>query len=213
MRGKAAVFGGGSLGFDKIDFSQYRFIIACDGGANHLSRLSEVPHAVIGDFDSIYPNVVMEMNVMGVARHEHPKDKDDSDLKLGLDFVVNAGYKEIDIYGATGDRPDHSLSNMIMLFDLEEKGVDARILDGKSVIAPMVAKDEPAEARIGGLPEGCYVSVVPFGEVKGLTIKGFKYEADSIDLGVKNATLCVSNEGEGTVHIEKGRAWLIITRD
>ena len=212
MGGRAAVFGSGELGFENIDFKQYRFLMACDGGANHFSRLGEAPHAIIGDFDSIYPNVVMEMNVLGVARHERPKEKDESDLKLGIDFVINAGYTDIDIYGATGDRPDHSVSNMIMLFDLERRGINARILDGKSIIMAIAADEEPAEVRFGEPLEGSVVSVLPYGPVEGLTIKGFKYETEGCGLGVSNCTLGVSNEGSGTIRIEKGLAWIIIAR-
>lgn len=212
MGGRAAVFGGGDLGFESIDFKQYRFIMACDGGANHVSRLSEVPHAIIGDFDSIRPDVVMEMNVLGVARHERPREKDESDLKLGIDFVINAGYTDIDLYGATGDRPDHTVSNMIMLFDLERRGINARILDGKSIIMALVADDEPAEIRLGELPEGSVVSVLPYGKVEGVTIKGLKYELDGATLDVANCTQGVSNEGSGSIIIEKGLAWIIIAR-
>ncbi len=212
MGGRAAVFGSGDLGFESIDFKQYRFLMACDGGANHFSKLGEAPHAIIGDFDSIYPNVLMEMNVLGVARHERPKEKDESDLRLGIDFVINAGYTDIDIYGATGDRMDHSLSNMIMLFDLERKGVAARILDGKNIIIAAVADEEPAEIRFGDLPEGSVVSVLPYGEVKGLSIEGFKYKLNHADLGPANSTLCVSNEGSGVIRIDKGLAWIIIAR-
>ena len=177
-----------------IDFSQYTFISGCDGGAQYLSDAGEVPHMIIGDFDSLDTATVMEMFMLGVARHGLPAEKDFTDMKAAVDFVAKLDYEQIDIYGGTGTRLDHSMGNMMMLFELYEKGIKARLIDSNNIITAISAKGEPVEFTIEDVPKDWYISFIPVGECSEVSIKGLKYTAERIELGVYNSTRAISNE-------------------
>ena len=214
---KAMIVGNGNCDLSGVDFKQYRFIMACDGGANALSAVSECPHALIGDFDSVERAVNMEMEMLGVVKHHMNEEvRECTDMKSALDFLAKYDYDQIDLYGALGTRMDHSLANMLMLFELEEKKIRGRIVGTHNIITALLAEDEPAERSLADAPEGWTVSLVPLGSCKGLEITGMKYELEKTDLGPDRVTLCVSNEVEKSlakVRLEKGRMLVFYTRD
>lgn len=219
MGKKAAIFGSGSFDASGVDFSQYKFIAGCDGGTQHLSDAGVVPHMIMGDFDSLDTSVIMEMFMLGVARHGLSTDKDFTDMKGTVDFISELDYDELDIYGATGTRLDHSVGNMMLLIELYEKGIKARIIDKNNIITAVSASDESVTVDITDVPEGWYVSFVPVGTCKGVTIKGMKYNAERIELGINNSTRAISNEcvkeaGEkASVTVESGKLLMFYSRD
>lgn len=219
MGKKAAIFGSGSFDVSGVDFSQYKFIAGCDGGTQYLSDAGVVPHMIMGDFDSLDTSVIMEMFMLGVARHGLSTDKDFTDMKGTVDFISELDYDELDIYGATGTRLDHSVGNMMLLIELYEKGIKARIIDKNNIITAVSASDESVTVDITDVPEGWYVSFVPVGTCKGVTIKGMKYNAEGIELGINNSTRAISNEcvkesGEkASVTVESGKLLMFYSRD
>ncbi len=216
---KAVIIGSGECDAKDIDFSQYKFIIGCDGGAQYLSDAGVVPHAIMGDFDSLDPAVIMEMFMLGVARRGFPEEKDFTDMKGAVDFVSGFDYGQIDFYGATGTRLDHSLGNMMLLFELYQKGIKGRIIDKTNIITAICADGEPASIELDDIPEGWYVSFVPVGECSGVTIKGLKYTADNLDLGIENATRAISNEAAdesaepASVELKSGKLLIFYSKD
>lgn len=194
MGKKAAIFGSGSFDASGVDFSQYKFIAGCDGGTKYLSDAGEVPHMIIGDFDSLDTAVIMEMFMLGVARHGLPAEKDFTDMKAAVDFISELDYDQIDIYGGVGTRLDHSVGNMMLLFELYEKGIKGRIVDSNNIITAVSAEKGPVTFPIEDVPEGWYVSFVPVGKCSDVTIKGMKYTAENLELGIENATRAISNE-------------------
>lgn len=214
---KAMIVGSGNCDLTGVDFKQYRFIMACDGGANYLSAVSECPHALIGDFDSVEGVVNMEMEMLGVVKHHMNEEvRECTDMKSALDFLAKYDYEQIDLYGALGTRMDHSLVNMLMLFELEERNIRGRIVGDHNIIMALMAEGEPVERSLADAPEGWTVSLVPLTHCEGLEITGMKYELEKTDLGLDKVTRCVSNEVEtnlAKVRLEKGRMLIIYTRD
>ena len=219
MGKKAAIFGSGSFDPSGVDFAQYRFIAGCDGGTQYLSDAGVVPHMIMGDFDSLDTSVIMEMFMLGVARHGLSADKDFTDMKGTVDFIAGLDYDELDIYGATGTRLDHSVGNMMLLFELFEKGIKGRLIDTNNIITAVSASEGPVSMDITDVPEGWYVSFVPVGLCKGVTIKGMKYKAENIELGINNSTRAISNEmvegseEQASITVESGRLLVFYSRD
>ncbi|MBQ4340496.1 MAG: thiamine diphosphokinase [Firmicutes bacterium] len=219
MSKKAAIFGSGSFDPSGVDFDQYRFIAGCDGGTQYLSDAGVVPHMIMGDFDSLDTSTIMEMFMLGVARHGLSADKDFTDMKGTVDFIAKLDYDELDIYGATGTRLDHSVGNMMLLFELFEKGLKCRIIDKNNIITAISAADAPVTMEINDVPQGWYVSFVPVGTCKGVTIKGMKYETEGIELGINNSTRAISNECAessdvpASITVESGRLLVFYSRD
>ena len=94
------------------------------------------------------------------------------------------------LLGATGTRLDHTLANIELLYKPLAGGVNARIIDEHNVIS--IHDKDINMKRTEAFGE--YFSLIPFTEtVKGLSIKGAKYELENFILS-SGCSLGVSNE-------------------
>lgn len=162
-------------------------VIAADGGAVHLNRLSRLPDLVIGDLDSIDDLTRDTCKSVNIPLHSHPPEKDMTDTELCIDHAVEQGASEIVLLGVTGRRLDHTLANILMLRPLLARGVRGRILDANNEIF-LAASD----ITVTGTP-GDLLSVIPVSEtVTGLTLRGLAYPLTNKTLTMGTA-LGVSN--------------------
>lgn len=88
-------------------------VIACDGAVEALHHSGFVPHAIVGDFDSIPES----MRRLYADRIHVEKDQGTNDLTKAIRFACERGEQEILIVGATGLREDHTLGNISLLAD------------------------------------------------------------------------------------------------
>jgi thiamine pyrophosphokinase len=88
-------------------------IIACDGAVETLHRQGFIPHAVVGDMDSLSP----EMRELYTDRLYPSEDQETNDLTKAVHHACAIGEKEVLIVGATGMREDHTLGNISLLAD------------------------------------------------------------------------------------------------
>lgn len=79
-------------------------IVAADGGAAHVLALGRIPDAVIGDFDSIAPDILAR--VPPHALHQSA-DQETTDFEKALSFI---SAPLILAHGFTGRRLDHELA-------------------------------------------------------------------------------------------------------
>lgn len=82
-------------------------VFAADGGANLLHSLEKIPDALIGDLDSVLPEV----------RERAPRviqdvDPDRSDADKLFDFAWDEGIRQMTLIGVEGDRLDHMLATL-----------------------------------------------------------------------------------------------------
>ena len=77
-------------------------LVAVDGGFRHLQELNYQPHLVVGDFDSIDTKEVEILDVDGVEIIRFPEKKDETDLELALEIVLDRGFQFVRIVGALG---------------------------------------------------------------------------------------------------------------
>ncbi|HEY6607734.1 MAG TPA: thiamine diphosphokinase, partial [Candidatus Limnocylindria bacterium] len=93
-------------------------VVAADGGGRALDELGRRPDVVIGDLDSIEPELVDRLGAAGARVERHPADKDASDTELAVLHALDAGADQIVLLGAVGgDRLDHELANVLLLTD------------------------------------------------------------------------------------------------
>ncbi len=88
-------------------------IIACDGAVQNLHERGLVPSAIVGDLDSIPP----EMLRLYADRIHTVEDQEINDLTKAVRFAHASGYRKVLILGATGLREDHTLGNISLLTD------------------------------------------------------------------------------------------------
>jgi len=165
---------------DKFDlFPDADVIIAADGGLKHCTRKGLVPHLVIGDMDSVDPGELAALEKRGVEVNRFPVRKAETDLWLAVRAALDRKVDEIIILGALGGRWDMTFSNVLVLTSPELKETETRILDGNQEL--FVLQGGQA-ARLFG-DKGDLLSLMPLtAMVKGLTLTGFEYSLDDIEL-------------------------------
>ncbi len=188
-------------------------IIVCDRGLEALYQLKIIPNHVVGDFDSVSPNVLtFYQNKPQVVFHTYNAEKDNTDTDIALKLAIKLKSSKITILGALGKRMDHAIANIHILKDALESEILCQILDEHNRIY-LINKEMTLEKE---KIYGKYVSLIPLtSTVEGLTLTGFKYPLNNYDLPV-GTSLGISNEMiEDRAHIkmEKGILIVIESRD
>lgn len=196
---KCVIIGAGELFGDvKLDTGDY--LIAADGGLDHIKSLGLTPDVIIGDFDSV--SNAREMPE-GIEVIRHPVEKDETDSYLAYRLGYERGFREFHIFGGTGGREDHTFANYCLLLKAKNEGCNA-FLYGKDQISTVIKNEK---MRIFGNP-GASFSVFALGAIaSGVTVKGAKYEADKVTLtpdfplGVSNS---FTDSGYADIEVECG---------
>ena len=92
-------------------------VICCDGAVNSLEKYGTTPTQIIGDFDSILPEIKIKYKNQLI----HIADQNENDLRKALTWVEKNGVEEVSILGATGNRDDHSLANIFTILEFPIK--------------------------------------------------------------------------------------------
>lgn len=171
----------------------FDLIIAVDGGLEALKPLGLIPHAIVGDFDTVCQETFLEYhNLPNITWNVHHPEKDETDTELAVQTALSMGADSIAILGGTGGRMDHLLGNLHLLDTCLAKGVFAYLIDAQNKVYLL------KEGKIFKKQElfGTYISFIPLTEiVKGITLTGFKYPLEQKDIAIgKDAGLCISNE-------------------
>lgn len=149
-------------------------ILCADGGANYAFQLGIKPDCIIGDLDSIQPEVKEYYEAKAVMFKKFPPRKDFTDIQLALDLAIEWNADEIVMLGAMGKRLDHTLANLYSGVDLVRKGI--KISHYSPDCRVYIINQE---LIIEGWP-GDIVSVLALtDEVQGATEVGFEYSLTS----------------------------------
>ncbi|MCX6035094.1 MAG: thiamine diphosphokinase [Chloroflexi bacterium] len=145
-------------------------ILAADGGTRLVLSLGLAPSVIIGDLDSLTDNDRRELDMAGTEIQRYPRDKNETDFELALHYTAEAGYREILIVAALGNRLDQTLGNLALLTDPSLAGLDVRVDDGVEQ-AYFVRTQTQVEGRPCDL-----VSLIPWGgEVTGVATVGLRW--------------------------------------
>lgn len=177
-------------------------IVCADTAYLKAQEENIVPHAVIGDFDHAEHEEKLE-GMEKVLRFSSIKD--DTDTMLCVKYALNRGADEIVIVGGIGGRLDHTFANLQTLSYIRKRGAVGTILDGDHAVMTV---DSHLTIAKGGY---YYASVFALNPVcRDITLKGFKYEAEHIELS-SDFPLGVSNEITGaTAEITVGEGTLLV---
>jgi thiamine pyrophosphokinase len=158
-------------------------IICADGGANRIVPLNIKPDYIIGDLDSI---TLETMSVMTDAKIFRKADQETTDLFKALEFTNHCSASKVRVFGATGERPDHSLGNLSLLKKFKDH-FDLVFIDEWCTIR-LIKKS----FSFSGVP-GQTVSLWPLSpKAGGVTTKGLKYPLNNETL--YQDTRGISNE-------------------
>lgn len=172
---------------------RFRKILAVDGGLAHCHALGVEPSLLLGDMDSVDPELLEKYS--HVEQRRLPRAKDQSDMEVLVKEFVQKG--QLRIFAGGGKRLDHSLYNLSLLARYPGRVILEN--DHEQVHA---TKDW---LKLEGQP-GQSISLLPWGlVVKNLITKGLRWELREIDLTMEQFSL--SNEfevDEVSIHVGEG---------
>lgn len=183
-------------------------IIAGDKGLEALYQLKIIPNYVVGDFDSVSPEILeFYKKQQQIIFHTFNAEKDNTDTDIALKLAIQLKSSKITILGALGKRMDHALANMHILKDALEANIPCQIMDEYNRIYLINTSIQLEKDKIYGK----YVSLIPLtSTVEGLTLIGFKYPLNDYTLPI-GTSLGISNEiVTDTAHIKMKNGILIV---
>ena len=173
MYGWCLIISGAPDCFVPMSYNRAEYVIACDRGYMHAVRAKIVPNLVIGDFDS-YDGIIPP----GIEILKYPAEKDDTDTMIALKKGLSLGYRQFILIGAMGGRKDHELANMALSVYAAENDAICHIVDAHHQIFAV-------KNRTMNVDRSCWNRVSIFAAdrtVKGVTLKGFKYNLQDAEL-------------------------------
>lgn len=189
------------------DFSkrlqQADVIIAVDGGADHCASRNIIPDILLGDLDSITPEVLESYKSKKTKVLRHPVKKDATDLELALDYAIEKRATEICILGALGGRWDMSLANIQLCAQKKYRQTTITISDENCLMHILRPEgDHILHGKIGST-----VSLLPLTPtVTGITLQGFDYPLvkATIALGSSHGVSNTLQIETATISLESG---------
>lgn len=189
---------------------EYDYIICADGGSRHAYEMAIIPDLIVGDLDSISEEIIDYYKSQNVDIKTFPSEKDQTDTQLAIDMAIEKYPMRIGLFGCTGNRLDHTLSNINHLFYIKEKNTKGILIDDHNEII-LADTINTIEGK-----EGDTVSLVSISDkTEDITLQGFKYplfkavvlRGDSI--GISNELKCE----KGIIQKGKGELLVIKSRD
>jgi thiamine pyrophosphokinase len=197
---------------DREHLDGHDLLVAADGGALHLDALGVRPDVLIGDLDSVPPTMVERLAAAGTRVERRPADKDESDTELAVALGSEAGGTQIVVLAALGGRLDHELANLLLVADPAWRGIDLRIVRGRTLVRPLHGE---ATLQLGA-GEGAVVTLLPIGgHAEGVRTTGLRYPLDGEQLRFGRSR-GLSNEVDrapASVSLQAGALLVIETRE
>jgi thiamine pyrophosphokinase len=180
-------------------------VIAADGGVRHCTRLEIRPAVVIGDLDSLTQSQLATLKAQGTELIHHPADKDETDLELALLHAVSLDATRITLLGASGDRLDMTVSNLLLLADPRLASAEIELWYADQTARVLT----PPGGRLAGEP-GDTLSLIPLGTDAGsITTHDLEFalEREHLALGPARG---VSNRISGPMPTVEFRSGLLL---
>ena len=183
-------------------------IIGVDRGLEFCYRNKIVPQYILGDFDSIDPEVIRWYRSQEeIPIREYKPEKDATDTRMGLELAMELGSDRIFLLGATGGRLDHYMGNLQSLIVPAKCHKEAWILDEQNAVTVLWDRKKKKKRCAFGK----YISFFSMGdEVRGITLSGFKYPLKDYNMTNFDG-IGVSNElAEDTALVEFRQGYLLM---
>ncbi len=174
----------GELPSDLGVADSYDVICATDGAYDSFVQQQIRPDLVAGDFDSI-TKIPSDITTL------HTPDQDYTDFEKLLNHLHQEGYKQIDVYGASGKEQDHFLGNLHVALVWKEK-LNLVFYDDFGTYRFIPKTFQASQIK------GKNVSLYPFPEADNITTEGLEFPLNGEHLaigkriGIRNKA--ISNE-------------------
>jgi len=155
---------------------EYEKVIGVDSGVKHLSKFAITPDIIIGDLDSIDKKLLTESAKKNIEIIKYPKNKDQTDFEIALDYAQKLEFESIDIIGGENGEIDHLLS-IFMTISINKCSNKTTWFYGKQKI---LFNPKSISINLNQI-----FSLIPLSNIKNLNISGAKWNLQNknIDFG------------------------------
>lgn len=147
-----------------------RTVVCCDGAADKLLAFGREPDWIVGDLDSVSPEVKARFS----DRLAHVAEQETNDLAKAFRFCRGRGLIPTAVLGASGGREDHLLGNLARFAEAAVPG--CRLCTERGYFIAFFGRGEFA-GRIGAP-----VSIFSFDPTQKITSHGLKYPLNDLAL-------------------------------
>lgn len=183
-------------------FSSVPFI-AADGAANALIEVGVIPDILVGDLDSVRPDVVETVRLHGMVISE--PDQEFNDFEKALRVAATSLWRNVLVLGIHGGELEHTLNNWSVLM---RHGRTMRILalDGARIGLPVY------DVFTYGAEHDEIVSIIPQPQAR-ITTTGLKWPlADEVlALGSREGARNRATETSVTITVHDGSALVFVS--
>lgn len=151
--------------------------IGVDHGAIHLIESGIIPTIAIGDFDSVTKKEKAQIDRKIKDVRLFPSEKDNTDAELAVQLAFNElNAEQVFLYGATGGRLDHLLSNLFMILQPQfiKYASKIKIIDVQNTLSFYL----PGKHKLKKETDKAYIAFICLTPVKKLTLKKMKYSLE-----------------------------------
>jgi thiamine pyrophosphokinase len=194
---------------DVVSIREDDFIVCADGGYKAALKEGIVPHALVGDFDSL--GKVPDDIPPGCRVLKAEREKNETDTFLCLQCGMEAGCGSFAVAGGIGGRLDHTVANLQLLFYAVRRGFPMWMMDRDNRVTAM----GPGKIHIQCL-DGFKLSVLAYaGRCEGVTLEDVKYPlceavlTDDFPLGISNEFM----GPEAVIRLKSGYLLVFLSRD
>ena len=177
-------------------------IYCADGGANICYELNLIPKEIYGDLDSIRNEVKEFYQEKNVKFIKFKVEKDYTDSELVLNEIKNK-YDVIYCIAGLGGSIDHELTNINLLAQYN----NLIFISEKEKIFKV-----DSDYEFNNIIDTKVSFIIFSDEVKSLSLKGFKYNIENLDIK-KGEARCISNiivENKANLSIKSGSLLCVI---
>jgi len=174
-------------------------IVVLDNAMERVLQLDIKIDVLLGDFDDNF-NPEMYNEKQFPLEIIYTPNQDKTDLEKAFDYLIEKGHRAVNVVWATGKRADHTITNITNIVRYRNK-LKIVILDDHSKIFLLPNKFEK------WYPQNTPISLIPIGQVSGISTKNLKYPLnnESLKIGYKTGNSNeVLNNGLVTIEHQEG---------
>ena len=174
-------------------------VIVLDSAIDRVLELGIKVDVLLGDFDRGFnPEHYKESQYPIEIVHTPNQDK--TDLEKAFDYLIERGIPAVNVIWATGKRADHTITNVTNIVRFRN-ALKIVILDDHSKIFLLPNKFEK------WYPKNTPLSLIPIGEVSGISSKNLFYplQNDTLTIGYRTGSSNhVTEDGIVVIEHQKG---------
>jgi thiamine pyrophosphokinase len=197
---------------DRSQLEGAQLMVAADGGTLALERWDVVPHAIVGDLDSLGRERAREYEARGVTVVPYPPEKDESDLELAIAYARRLKADDIVLLGILGGRRfDHEVANTLLIAGEAYRGLRLRAIRGDVTVRAVHGGEQ---LQLAGAAGDLVTLLAAGGDARGVRTQRLRYPlaGETLSFGAARGLSNVVMSGGATVACDRGVLLVIETR-